>query len=556
MNMAKQHFAVALLCIMAGITTFFLTQYLLNPQRANETLNIAVGLGVIVSVTLSFVLQFHRQHKEHLAIMTQLDETFGNDNAFPLAIEANHADAIIQRVNEYVEQTEQTIRQIVSTSDRVAIGSAEVSYFLDNLKGTILDNASQAHQISVSAEEISTTTNVIAESTNSVTKVVGEAHVFSREGIEAIERIDQQIHVFMKNVSQSADDARYLQSLSNKIQNITQVINGVAEQTNLLALNAAIEAARAGEHGRGFAVVADEVRTLANQTTTATQEIGQMLVEIQEQTESSAKTMSALEEGVHTVVNISENAKRTFNNIHDSNLETEHKIKEIDQILKDHVLANNEISASVSNISEKMSITGNRTSEISQEAITLSETGEQLGAILSRFKIGNRHEIIRNIAIETAREISGVFESAIAKGEITEADLFDHDYQVIPGTNPEKYSTRFDQFTDRVLPMLQEPLLDQHGILFAGAVDVNGYFPTHNKRYAKALTGDYETDLKSNRTKRIFTDRTGQRCGSHTEPFLLQTYKRDTGEIVHDMSAPIMVKGRHWGGLRIGYMSE
>ena len=89
-----------------------------------------------------------------------------------------------------------------------------------------------------------------------------------------------------------------------------------------------------------------------------------------------------------------------------------------------------------------------------------------------------------------------------------------------------------------------------------GAVDENGYFPTHNRKFAKPLTGDYQKDLVNNRTKRIFSDRTGSRCGAHTKRFLLQTYKRDTGEVMHDISAPIYVNGRHWGGFRMGYKDK
>ena len=114
-----------------------------------------------------------------------------------------------------------------------------------------------------------------------------------------------------------------------------------------------------------------------------------------------------------------------------------------------------------------------------------------------------------------------------------------------------------DSFTDRVLPSLQEELLaSMPHLVYAGAVDNNGYFPTHNKKFCKPLTGDYETDLVNNRTKRIFDDHTGARCGSNTKQCLLQTYKRDTGEVMHDLSAPIYVAGKHWGGFRIGYRSS
>jgi len=166
------------------------------------------------------------------------------------------------------------------------------------------------------------------------------------------------------------------------------------------------------------------------------------------------------------------------------------------------------------------------------------------------------HDRVRHIAQDRAKQIGELFEQAVQSGQLSQDDLLDRNYQPIPNTDPQKYSTRFDQFTDRVLPAIQEPILrDNDFVLYAGAVDDNGYFPTHNKRYSQPLSGNYERDLVNNRTKRLFNDRTGSRCGSNTEPFLLQTYKRDTGEIMHDMSAPIMVFGQHWGGFRIGYKS-
>ncbi len=151
--------------------------------------------------------------------------------------------------------------------------------------------------------------------------------------------------------------------------------------------------------------------------------------------------------------------------------------------------------------------------------------------------------------------IQSLFEEAINQQRITQADLFSEHYEPIANTNPQKYHTRFDRFTDQCLPAIQEPILQRHSaILFAGAVDRLGYFPTHNQKYSQPLTGNYAQDLVNNRTKRIFKDRTGQRCGANTAPMLLQTYKRDTGEIIHDLSVPIFVHGRHWGGFRIGFI--
>jgi methyl-accepting chemotaxis protein len=189
--------------------------------------------------------------------------------------------------------------------------------------------------------------------------------------------------------------------------------------------------------------------------------------------------------------------------------------------------------------------------------MALSERGEELFEGFAQTGAKTSHDEIRSVAGTAAKEITRIFEEAIANGQISQAALFDRTYVPIPGTDPQKHTTRFDSFTDRVLPQLQERILvAMPRVAYAGAVDNNGYFPTHNRKFSKPLTGDYETDLVNNRTKRIFSDRTGSRCGSSTKPFLLQTYKRDTGEVMHDLSVPIYVGGSHWGGFRVGYRSS
>jgi methyl-accepting chemotaxis protein len=186
----------------------------------------------------------------------------------------------------------------------------------------------------------------------------------------------------------------------------------------------------------------------------------------------------------------------------------------------------------------------------------LSERGETLFSALTSLSVATSHDQIRSIAQQAARAVGRLFEQSISQGQISEDALFDRRYTPIPGTDPVKHKSAFDDYTDAVLPGIQEKILEKMpGIAYAGAVDASGYFPTHNRKFSKPLTGDYAHDLVNNRTKRIFTDRTGSRCGSSTQPFLLQTYKRDTGEVMHDLSAPIYVNGKHWGGFRIGYRS-
>jgi len=162
-------------------------------------------------------------------------------------------------------------------------------------------------------------------------------------------------------------------------------------------------------------------------------------------------------------------------------------------------------------------------------------------------------------AVEQAAARAGkLFEAAVARGGLSMNDLFDERYVPVPGTNPQQLKTRFTEFTDRVLPLIQEPVLGlDPRVAFCAAVDVRGYLPTHNLKFSQPQGEDPVWNAANCRNRRIFNDRAGLAAGTHTKRFLLQTYRRDMGGgefvLMKDASAPIFVNGRHWGGLRIGY---
>ena len=156
-------------------------------------------------------------------------------------------------------------------------------------------------------------------------------------------------------------------------------------------------------------------------------------------------------------------------------------------------------------------------------------------------------------ALTGAKLIGKVMEEAIDNGVFTVKEAFDQNYVPIPGFDPEKYHTKYDSYLDKAILSMEDEFLKDDSVVFAVAVDSNGYLPTHNTRYQKPITGDRQKDLVGNRTKRIFNDPVGIRAAQNTEPLLRQVYHRDTGETMWDISAPIMVKGNHWGGFRIGF---
>jgi len=157
----------------------------------------------------------------------------------------------------------------------------------------------------------------------------------------------------------------------------------------------------------------------------------------------------------------------------------------------------------------------------------------------------------------TGAKMTGVLiEEAIDNGVFTIREAFDTAYEKIPGFNPPKFHTKYDFYLDKALLGVEDEFLKDNSVIYAVAADVNGYVPTHNTRYNQPPTGDPEKDLILNRTKRIFSDKVGLAAAQNLNLGFLQVYSRDTGETMWDISSPIMVKGKHWGGFRIGYSLE
>jgi methyl-accepting chemotaxis protein len=157
-------------------------------------------------------------------------------------------------------------------------------------------------------------------------------------------------------------------------------------------------------------------------------------------------------------------------------------------------------------------------------------------------------------ANQLAGETAQLLERWLQSRAISEERLFARLYFPIARTDPPKYTTEYSGLADRDLPVLQESVVRRSGaVVFAVVTDLNGYLPTHNQRYSLPLTGNLAFDLVNNRTKRIFGDRTGIAAARNEAPYLLQRYKRDTGELMADLSVPVRVRGKHWGCVRIGY---
>jgi methyl-accepting chemotaxis protein len=176
------------------------------------------------------------------------------------------------------------------------------------------------------------------------------------------------------------------------------------------------------------------------------------------------------------------------------------------------------------------------------------------GGVTGGDGMGQQEREMLGIAQDFARRCTEVLETWISSKEVTEEKLFSSLYYPVQKTDPPKFTTEWDRFSDRDIQAIEEAILSRSStIVYAVMVDKNGYLPTHNLRYSQPLTGNLANDLVNNRTKRIFNDQTGMAAAKNKSPFFFNKYQRDTGEVMVDLSVPLVIHGSHWGAVRIGY---
>jgi len=306
----------------------------------------------------------------------------------PMAVKTkDEVGQLTETVNAMSVSLQQIVGEVTQSAQEVASAATEIASNAEELSTGIDEQTTQMAQVASAVEEMSASITEVASKSTDASGSAKQSGEVATEGSEVVGQTVQGMESISEAVSASAVAVESLGKRGQQIGEVIDVINDIADQTNLLALNAAIEAARAGEHGRGFAVVADEVRKLADRTTKATEEIGESIQAIQTETTEAVDRMNTGTQQVQTGVELATRAGNSLNEIVGSAQSVSDMIASIASAAEQQAAASEEISRSIQSVDAITRQSSEASSQSATAATQLSSKAETLQQLVAEFKV-------------------------------------------------------------------------------------------------------------------------------------------------------------------------
>ena len=454
--------------------------------------------------------------------------------------------------------SERLVDQLSNRIGGLGVELADVAGNLKEVAGRVSTQSGLFGHLQKTAETMVAANHDIASASRAVQSASSAAVDEITQSRNAVDTAVQHIAALIEAVGRIEKRLGSVGTALSQVAKVSHSIEAIAKQTNLLALNATIEAARAGSAGKGFAVVASEVKSLAEATRQATHQIGETVKDLDGQVgnligesgDASQRAKSA-GEGASQIQDIIVRVQSGFTSVGQ-------EIAGVAKAATSNLSHCDTVISELGNLAKGVDLSSTDLRQADGRVAKLLDLSEGLIAMIADSGVETSDAPLIRIVVDTAKRISAAFESGIERGEIRLEQLMDENYRQIPGTDPKQYMSEYVNFTDRVLPPIQDPIQKSDPrIAFCVAWARSGYLPTHNPNYCHKQGPDPVWNNANCRNRRLFKDRTVLKIAANTKPFLLQTYRRDMGGgnfvLMKDLSSPILIRGRHWGAFRMGF---
>lgn len=383
--------AASLIRLTEAQSRTLVEQSALTAERAPRLfVGVLIGIG-LAGLGLAFLLSrlIAQGVIRFNAALQEMAEGEGGDLTVRLPVDGKDEVAqLCQAFNRFVDKVHNTVLKVAHVTDRVASASAELAATAEEMSRGSESLTTRSAQTASSVEEMNATVNEVAQNSSKAATMAQDTVHTAQGSRNVVQETVTGMSRIAESVRHSAGLIETLGKSSDQIGEIVRVIQDIADQTNLLALNAAIEAARAGEQGRGFAVVADEVRKLAERTTKATKEIGDMIRQIQQDTKGAVQSMQEGTDKVTGGVTLVNKMGDALATIVQRVNETAEMIRQIAVASEEQSVATQQIAGDVKNVAKVSKEATGSAAESAKACHDLSQMTTELQGIVKGFKLG------------------------------------------------------------------------------------------------------------------------------------------------------------------------
>ncbi|MBK5264190.1 MAG: methyl-accepting chemotaxis protein [Alphaproteobacteria bacterium] len=442
----------------------------------------------------------------------------------------------------------------------MSLQCSDTAGFLSKLNQRIQQDAARLHELQANMEQLSGNQIESNFASAELKQTASRAQSIIAEGNAVATLSLDEFTTLIAHVTGLEEKLRNFLDIIGTVGTISDELGAIAQQTRMLGINAAIEAARGGEATKGFAVVADEIRRLATQAGESTSFVSEKLTQL----DQSARGLIG---GVEAGIDLGHRTGGQIDRIRSVMTEISVLITQFQQRSEAISHCNQEGAKDVAvlkiGLEEFCGAAQESAREVDVARLRLDELESRSNNMLNltaHSEIPTRNSPYIAKALADAEEVGAVIRKALTASHISEADLFDTQYRAIPGLDPVQYNTNFVPFADTFIrPLLDLQTAKDDAIVGCCLVDMNGFLPTHiSARSAPQRHGQRQWNLENSRNRQIFMDNQTRHALDNEGDFFLYTYRQDLGEgryrALRSVLVPLNFNGRRWGLFELGYL--